>query len=97
MGICVCLGLICWFYTEDKDSDYSSKDMEEVQRLLSSAVRDCVPGERNSFVAFQANTGVEVFHSVVFIVSIIRIFTIDAQTLFSLEQLLSKFDRTNEL
>ncbi|XP_024021991.1 uncharacterized protein LOC21385197 [Morus notabilis] len=43
-----------------KDSDYSNKDMEEIQNLLRSAARDCVPGERNSFVAFQANTGVEV-------------------------------------
>ena len=39
--------------------------MEEVQRLLSSAARDCVPEERNSFVSFQANTGVEV--SVLFV------------------------------
>lgn len=35
--------------------------MEEVQILLRSAARDCVPGDRNSFVSFQANTGVEVF------------------------------------
>ncbi|PON83375.1 plasma membrane fusion protein [Trema orientale] len=45
---------------KDRDSEYSNKDMEEIQRLLRSAARDCVPGERNSFVAFQANTGVEV-------------------------------------
>ncbi|GMN35524.1 hypothetical protein TIFTF001_005355 [Ficus carica] len=43
-----------------KDSDYSDKDMEEIQSLLRSAARDCVPGERNSFVSFQAKTGVEV-------------------------------------
>ncbi|KAF4346918.1 hypothetical protein CsatB_008722 [Cannabis sativa] len=43
-----------------KDSDYSEKDMEEIQSLLRSAARDCVIEERNSFVAFQANTGVEV-------------------------------------
>uniref|UniRef100_A0A803NN18 Uncharacterized protein n=1 Tax=Cannabis sativa TaxID=3483 RepID=A0A803NN18_CANSA len=34
--------------------------MEEIQSLLRSAARDCVIEERNSFVAFQANTGVEV-------------------------------------
>lgn len=28
--------------------------------MFRSAARDCVPQERNSFVAFQANTGVEV-------------------------------------
>ncbi|KAK3030556.1 hypothetical protein RJ639_039586 [Escallonia herrerae] len=41
-------------------SDYADKDLEEIQGLLRSAARDCVPQERNSFVAFQANTGVEV-------------------------------------
>lgn len=41
-------------------SDYSGKDLEEVKRLLKSAARDCIVGERNSLVAFQANTGVEV-------------------------------------
>ncbi|XP_048332531.1 uncharacterized protein LOC107420221 isoform X2 [Ziziphus jujuba] len=43
-----------------RDSDYTNKDIEEVQRLLRSAARDCDPAERNSFVSFQANTGVEV-------------------------------------
>ncbi|XP_062099286.1 uncharacterized protein LOC133805188 isoform X2 [Humulus lupulus] len=43
-----------------RDSNYSDKDMEEIQSLLRSAARDCVIEERNSFVAFQANTGVEV-------------------------------------
>ncbi|XP_021284482.1 uncharacterized protein LOC110416742 [Herrania umbratica] len=38
----------------------STKDLEEVQKLLKSAARDCVVRERNSFVALQANTGVEV-------------------------------------
>ncbi|EOY14762.1 Chloroplast thylakoid membrane [Theobroma cacao] len=38
----------------------STKDLEEVQKLLKSAARDCVVQERNSFVAFQASTGVEV-------------------------------------
>ncbi|KAM2020756.1 hypothetical protein ACFX16_042857 [Malus domestica] len=42
------------------DSDYTNKEMEEVQRLFRSAARDCVIEDRNSFVAFQANTGVEV-------------------------------------
>ncbi|XVF36105.1 hypothetical protein REPUB_Repub19eG0029700 [Reevesia pubescens] len=44
----------------DKESTNSNKDLEEVQNLLKSAARDCVVEERNSFVAFQANTGVEV-------------------------------------
>ena len=43
-----------------EDSDYGDKDVEEVQTLLRSAARDCIPKERNSFVAFQAKTGVEV-------------------------------------
>ncbi|GFP98433.1 hypothetical protein PHJA_001987200 [Phtheirospermum japonicum] len=34
--------------------------MEEIQKLLVSAARDCVPQDRNSFVEFQSNTGVEV-------------------------------------
>lgn len=41
-------------------SDYSNKDMEDVQRMLKSAARDCVLKDRNSFVQFQASTGVEV-------------------------------------
>ncbi|KAF3446315.1 hypothetical protein FNV43_RR11494 [Rhamnella rubrinervis] len=44
----------------NSDSDYTNKEMEEVLSLLRSAARDCVPGDRNSFVSFQANTGVEV-------------------------------------
>ncbi|TXG52235.1 hypothetical protein EZV62_021404 [Acer yangbiense] len=43
-----------------RESDYSEKDLEEIQGMLRSAARDCVPQERNSFVTFQANTGVEV-------------------------------------
>lgn len=43
-----------------KDSDYESKDLEEAQNMFKSAARDCVPEERNSIVAFQAKTGVEV-------------------------------------
>lgn len=42
------------------NSEYAVKDMEEVQGMLRSASRDCVPKERNSFVTFQAKTGVEV-------------------------------------
>lgn len=34
--------------------------MEDVQRLLKSAARDCVLKDRSSFVQFQASTGVEV-------------------------------------
>ncbi|KAG8503105.1 hypothetical protein CXB51_000881 [Gossypium anomalum] len=44
----------------DKESTISNNDLEEVQKLLKFAARDCVVQERNSFVAFQANTGVEV-------------------------------------
>ncbi|KAI5353868.1 hypothetical protein L3X38_006762 [Prunus dulcis] len=42
------------------DSNSTNEEIEEVQRLFKSAARDCVPEDRNSFVAFQANTGVEV-------------------------------------
>ncbi|KAK9129881.1 hypothetical protein Sjap_010368 [Stephania japonica] len=35
-------------------------DSDEIQRLMKSAARDCVVDDRNSFVSFQANTGVEV-------------------------------------
>ncbi|XP_052202198.1 uncharacterized protein LOC127807970 [Diospyros lotus] len=41
-------------------SDLGDSDLEEVQKLLRSAARDCVPEDRNSFVTFQARTGVEV-------------------------------------
>ncbi|XP_059636452.1 uncharacterized protein LOC132278627 isoform X2 [Cornus florida] len=44
----------------NSDSDFVDKEMEQVQTLLKSAARDCVPEDRNSFVAFQASTGVEV-------------------------------------
>ena len=37
--------------------------------MLNSAARDCVPEDRNSFVAFQAKTGVEVCIELVFIIS----------------------------
>ncbi|KAK9270210.1 hypothetical protein L1049_025786 [Liquidambar formosana] len=42
------------------DADYTNMDFEEVQMLLRTAARDCVPQDRNSFVTFQASTGVEV-------------------------------------
>ncbi|KQK12969.1 uncharacterized protein LOC100836593 [Brachypodium distachyon] len=38
----------------------SAEDAEEVRGRLSAAGRDCVPRERNSIVAFQSRTGVEV-------------------------------------
>ncbi|KAL8141202.1 hypothetical protein V2J09_007223 [Rumex salicifolius] len=43
-----------------KESDYESNDLEEVQNMFKSAARDCVLEDRNSFVEFQAKTGVEV-------------------------------------
>lgn len=49
--------------TVSKESDFTEKDLEEVQRMSRSAARDCVPQDRNSFVSFQANTGVEVWIS----------------------------------
>ncbi|KAL6960298.1 hypothetical protein U1Q18_042385 [Sarracenia purpurea var. burkii] len=52
--------LLEWKLAAKGDSDYAVKDVEEVKELLKSAARDCVPQERNSFVAFQAKTGVEV-------------------------------------
>ncbi|XP_022875853.1 uncharacterized protein LOC111394330 isoform X1 [Olea europaea var. sylvestris] len=42
------------------DSEFGGNDWEDVQKLLKSAARDCVPQDRNSFVEFQSNTGVEV-------------------------------------
>ncbi|XP_028757726.1 uncharacterized protein LOC114716821 isoform X2 [Neltuma alba] len=44
----------------ESDADYTDQDFEKFQNLFRSAARDCVPQERNSFVSFQANTGVEV-------------------------------------
>lgn len=38
----------------------SAADVEQLQKLINAAARDCVPEERNSVVAFQARTGVEV-------------------------------------
>ncbi|XP_011083682.1 uncharacterized protein LOC105166140 isoform X1 [Sesamum indicum] len=42
------------------EAEFGENDLEEVQKLFVSAARDCVPQDRNSFVEFQANTGVEV-------------------------------------
>ncbi|EPS70200.1 hypothetical protein M569_04561, partial [Genlisea aurea] len=42
------------------EGELVENDVEEVQKMLHSASRDCVPQDRNSFVVFQANTGVEV-------------------------------------
>lgn len=42
------------------EAEFGKVDLDEVQRLLVSAARDCVPQDRNDFVEFQANTGVEV-------------------------------------
>ncbi|CDP07514.1 unnamed protein product [Coffea canephora] len=42
------------------ETDYEENDLEEVKKLVTSATRDCVAEQRNSFVAFQAKTGVEV-------------------------------------
>ncbi|XP_073004869.1 uncharacterized protein [Typha latifolia] len=41
-------------------TDSEVEEIEEVRRLLGSAARDCVPEQRNSIVAFQSRTGVEV-------------------------------------
>ncbi|KAL9274984.1 hypothetical protein AKJ16_DCAP16304 [Drosera capensis] len=43
-----------------KDAEYGDKELEEVRRLVKTAARDCVVNERNSFVSFQAKTGVEI-------------------------------------
>ncbi|KAL2538342.1 Twin-arginine translocation pathway [Forsythia ovata] len=42
------------------ESEFGGNNWEDVQKLLISAARDCVPQDRNSFVEFQSNTGVEV-------------------------------------
>lgn len=59
-------------------SEFSEKDLNEIQSLLKSAARDCVPRDRNSFVQFQSKTGVEVLificHLVCFTALLVRIF-----------------------
>ncbi|KAH6828243.1 plasma membrane fusion protein [Perilla frutescens var. hirtella] len=42
------------------EAEFGEDDLDEVQKLFVSAARDCVPQDRNSFVEFQSNTGVEV-------------------------------------
>ncbi|BAT77768.1 uncharacterized protein LOC124840858 [Vigna umbellata] len=42
------------------DAAYTDEDLEQIQQLFISAARDCVPQDRNSFVTFQAKSGVEV-------------------------------------
>ncbi|CAI9116751.1 OLC1v1017985C1 [Oldenlandia corymbosa var. corymbosa] len=42
------------------ETEFGENDLEEVRKLITSAARDCVVQDRNAFVAFQANTGVEV-------------------------------------
>ena len=42
------------------DPDSPLEDPLQVRQLVKSAARDCVVEDRNSVVAFQANTGVEV-------------------------------------
>ncbi|CAD5333776.1 unnamed protein product [Arabidopsis thaliana] len=42
------------------ESDYTEKDLENLQNLFKSSARDCVPKERSSLVNFQSKSGVEV-------------------------------------
>ncbi|KAG7533048.1 hypothetical protein ISN45_Aa08g006870 [Arabidopsis thaliana x Arabidopsis arenosa] len=42
------------------ESDYTEKDLENLQNLFKSSARDCVPKERSSLVDFQSKSGVEV-------------------------------------
>ncbi|KAL1198717.1 hypothetical protein V5N11_020796 [Cardamine amara subsp. amara] len=44
----------------DKESEYTDKDLENLQNLFKTSARDCVPKERSSLVDFQSKTGVEV-------------------------------------
>jgi len=52
--------LFRFFFTAEFGATYTDEDLQKFQQLFRSAARDCVPEDRNSFVAFQANTGVEV-------------------------------------
>lgn len=62
--------------------------MEDVQRLLKSAARDCVLKDRSSFVQFQASTGVEVQFPNIACVSL----CIRSEFLVFLNQELSKYN-----
>ncbi|PRQ57597.1 hypothetical protein RchiOBHm_Chr1g0350071 [Rosa chinensis] len=50
--------LICFFFFFRVDD--TNQETEEVHRLFRSTASDCIVEDRSSFVAFQANTGVEV-------------------------------------
>ncbi|XP_020984091.1 uncharacterized protein LOC107460089 isoform X1 [Arachis duranensis] len=52
--------LFFYCFSVEPEAVYSEEDLQKFQDLFRSAARDCVPQERNSFVNFQANTGVEV-------------------------------------
>ncbi|RYR41100.1 hypothetical protein Ahy_A08g037498 isoform A [Arachis hypogaea] len=52
--------LFFYCFSVEPEAVYSEEDLQKFQELFRSAARDCVPQERNSFVNFQANTGVEV-------------------------------------
>ncbi|CAL5205348.1 unnamed protein product [Lathyrus oleraceus] len=49
-----------YLFLTETDAAFTDEDLQKFQQLFRSAARDCVPQDRNSFVAFQANTGVEV-------------------------------------
>lgn len=55
-----------FYFTANGKPDYTGKDLEDLQSLFKAAARDCVVRERNSLVAFQANTGVEVLYLFLF-------------------------------
>lgn len=54
------MNAICFCNVVKSEEEFSEGDLDEVQKLLVSAARDCVSQDRNSFVEFQASTGVEV-------------------------------------
>ncbi|CAL0305835.1 unnamed protein product [Lupinus luteus] len=56
----ICYDLILVLLAAETDTTYTDEDLQKIQDLFRSAARDCVPEDRNSFVNFQANTGVEV-------------------------------------
>ncbi|XP_061370653.1 uncharacterized protein LOC133313316 isoform X2 [Gastrolobium bilobum] len=49
-----------YLFLTETDAAYADEDLQKFQQLFKSAARDCVPQDRNSFVTFQSNTGVEV-------------------------------------
>lgn len=59
--MCVFVSYFLGRLAGDDDAEAPSPpDVDQVQELVRAAARDCVPEERNSFVAFQSQTGVEV-------------------------------------